>query len=235
MSEKKVSFELCCADIRAVQLAEEYKLDGIELCINLTHGGLTPSIELIKKARSIFSSELAVLFRIRKGNFYYSKIEKEIMLADMHTAINFGIDTIVFGALNEDLTIDQEFIKQVIDQSNGYKLCFHKAFDQTNSLIEALQVLQNHQIDRVLCSGGKGTAQEEKKNLKLLQDNSYHQIELMAGGKINPTNVNEILQATGVQRIHAALLDDSNETSPYGSAEIASRKKIEELLNCLSK
>lgn len=44
-----ITIEICCADIHSVILAQKYNVDAIELCVDLQHGGLTPSIALIKK------------------------------------------------------------------------------------------------------------------------------------------------------------------------------------------
>lgn len=202
-----IRFELCCADIQSVVHAQEYKLDAIEFCTNLSVGGITPSIAGIKNARKIFNGELAILIRCRAGNFVYSALEKKIMLEDIQHAIDYGADTIVFGALNENNTIDEIFLQEVIDVSKGMLLCFHKAFDLTTDLQKSLDVLIKYQLDRVLSSGGKPTALEGINNLKLLSTQSKKKIEIMAGGSILSNHIHQIVKETGIKRIHAALSD----------------------------
>ena len=46
---------------------------------------------------------MAVFFRPRNGNFVYDEIEQEIILEDIQTAIDLGIDTIVAGGLTNCL------------------------------------------------------------------------------------------------------------------------------------
>jgi copper homeostasis protein len=202
-----VHFELCCADIESVLLADQYGVGGIELCSQLSVGGNTPSLAFIKEARRLYKKELAVLIRLRSGNFCYSELEKKIMLDDIRIGIDNGVDTIVFGALNQDNSIDEKFIEQVIGVSSGSRLCFHKAIDDSQDILESLNVLMHYQIDRVLTSGGKSTALEGIDMLKKLQEQSESKIEIMAGGSINSSNVKEIIDNIKVNRIHAALRD----------------------------
>lgn len=190
-------------------MAEQYRVDGIELCSQLSVGGITPSLALIKESRRIFNKELAVLIRLRAGKFLYSELEKKIMLEDIRICIDHGVDTIVFGALQQDNSIDNTFIEQVIHVSKGARLCFHKAFDVSKNIFESLEILMQYQIDRILTSGGNTTAQEGMDNLKKLQECSESKIEIMAGGSINSLNVENIISNTGVKRIHAALRDQN--------------------------
>ncbi len=198
-------FELCCGDIESVQLARQYGVEGIELCSQLSVGGNTPSLAFIKEARRLYKKELAVLIRLRSGNFCYSELEKKIMLDDIRIGIDNGVDTIVFGALNQDNSIDEKFIEQVIGVSSGSRLCFHKAIDDSQDILESLNVLMHYQIDRVLTSGGKSTALEGIDMLKKLQEISEARIEIMAGGSIKPNQIQKIILDTGIKRIHAAL------------------------------
>ena len=200
-----VHFELCCADIESVQLARQYGVEGIELCSQLSVGGITPSLAFIQETRRLYKNELAILIRLRSGNFCYSEIEKKIMLQDIRICIDQGVDTIVFGALNQDHSIDEKFIEQVIGVSHGIRLCFHKAIDSSQDIFESLKVLMRYQIDRVLTSGGKPTAVDGIDTLKKLQDLAELKIEIMAGGSIKPNQIQKIILETGVKRIHAAF------------------------------
>ncbi|MBK9108633.1 MAG: hypothetical protein IPM92_09785 [Saprospiraceae bacterium] len=49
MNTLNTVIELCCADIHSVQAAEIYKIPAIELCINLSCGGLTPGMAMVLK------------------------------------------------------------------------------------------------------------------------------------------------------------------------------------------
>ncbi|NOT38393.1 MAG: copper homeostasis protein CutC [Saprospiraceae bacterium] len=199
------SFELCCSDIQSVIFAQRYKVEGIELCTNLKEGGVTPSIGFVRAACEIFKGSIAVLIRARPGSFYYSDVEKKIMLDEIPYLIESGVDTIVFGALNTDNTIDEEFLQEICTNSRSAKLCFHKAVDITQDLFSSLETLKKFRIHRVLTSGGKLTAIEGVENLKKLVQVSENTIEIMLGGSIKPEHIHQLIQETGVTRIHAAL------------------------------
>lgn len=57
---------------------------------------------------------MAVFFRPRNGNFVYDEIEQEIILEDIQTAIDLGIDTIVAGGLTNTGNLDISFLKNYV-------------------------------------------------------------------------------------------------------------------------
>ena len=69
-----IQLELCCADIHSVQLAELYKVDAVELCMDLLSGGLTPSSGAVKKARNLFSGKIRVEFEFRQGDLLHAAV-----------------------------------------------------------------------------------------------------------------------------------------------------------------
>lgn len=173
---------------------------------------------------------MAVLFRVRKGDFVYSDLEKEIMLADIDVAIQHGVDTIVFGALNSEYQIDENFIAQIVDRSYGHTLVFHKAIDALSDYKKSIDLLKKYQIDRILSSGLANTALEGRDTLEKMNEYSGGQIEIMAGGSIDSSNVQEIITCSKVKRIHAALLEKNTIQSKNGNPEIVHRKELEKLL-----
>ena len=77
MKRGKLAFELCSTNIHDIILAQQYRLDGVELCNILRYGGISPSTALLKQSRDQFSGELAVLIRPRLGGFQYDSYEKQ--------------------------------------------------------------------------------------------------------------------------------------------------------------
>jgi len=189
LMKKKILFELCAADINSVEIAEHQAVDAIELCQNLFHGGITPSYAHIKCARKIFSKELAILIRPRLGHFVYNPMEKQLMLEDIRMAIDLGADALVVGALTETNEIDVAFMEQIIANSKGITLCFHRAFDLVADPFHSLNQLMGLQIDRLLTSGQQKTAFEGQEMLKQYIVASEDKIVIMPGAGINTTNV----------------------------------------------
>jgi copper homeostasis protein len=214
-------------------LAEQYKADAIELCIDLEFGGLTPSIAMIQKARNIFTKELAVFFRPRNGDFCFDQAEKEIILKDIQIALECGIDAIVAGGLNSTGDLDIDFMKELIDTSMGNTLVFHRAIDVSKNPIEILEQLVNLQIDRVLTSGCTSNALNGAKNLSDWNKQFGDKIQIMAAGGIDHLNAKEILDKSGLRRFHASLrknIQSINSVMNLGSCEKADEDKLKKLM-----
>ena len=236
--DSKIIIEICCADIHSVQLAETYGADAIELCIDLEHGGLTPSMAMIQKARKIFSKEMSVFFRPRNGDFIYDKLEKEIILNDIRHALDCGIETIVAGGLNQDSDLDLDFMKELIDVSMGITLSYHRAIDIAKDPIKVLEQLTELQIDRVLSSGYAANAYDGINNLMKWNKSFGDKIQIMAAGGIDHNNVKEIVEKTGLKRFHASLrnkVETKNNIMDLGSSERADEEKIRKLMEAFGK
>lgn len=234
--KKNILFELCAADIRSVEIAEHHAVDAIELCQDLFHGGITPSSAHIKCARKIFSKELAILIRPRLGHFMYNPMEKQLMLEDIRMAIDLGADAIVVGALTETNEIDVAFMEEIIANSKGITLCFHRAFDLVADPFHSLNQLMGLQIDRLLTSGQQKTAFEGQEMLKQYVVASEDKIVIMPGAGINTTNVLDIINYTGVQRIHASLKQNAIQTKTtfeLGQEEIVDENQLLNMIKIL--
>lgn len=230
----KVDFELCCADIYSVELASYYNFQGVELCVDLKSGGLSPTIGFVKTARSLFKNEIAVLIRPNKGNFVYSELEKQIILHDIETLSILDIDTFVIGAVYENV-IDVDFITACANKSRGKKLCFHRAFDNLPDKYKAIETLIKLNVQRILTSGGIKPIAENINVLKDLVINYSSSIEIMTGGGITEQNIPSIL-TTGVRRIHFSATQKSNiskqsDLDQFGQREIADKNIIESIMH----
>lgn len=234
--KKNVLFELCAADIRSVEIAEHHAVDAIELCQDLYHGGITPSYAHIICARKIFSKELAILIRPRLGDFAFNSIEKHIMLEDIRIAIDLGADALVVGALTETNEIDVTFMEQIIANSKGITLCFHRAFDVVSDPFHSLNQLMELQVDRLLTSGQHKTAWEGTEMLKQLVGASEDKIRIMPGCGIHTKNVQAIINDTGAQRVHASLKQKSlqhSSTLSLGQEELVDEHELIEMMKLL--
>ncbi len=228
-----MTIEICCSDIHSVRLAEIYGADAIELCVDLEHGGLSPSAGMIALARKIFSKELAVFLRPRNGDFIYDPLEQELILSDMKRALDLGADAIVAGGLDKDGNLDQDFMHALIDQSMGATLVYHRAIDIATDPEQLLNQLIDLQIDRVLSSGCQTTAFLGAERLKAWNIQSDGQIEIMAAGGIDETNVIDLLQKSGLKRFHCSLRTAQSEPEgilKLGRAEDADEKKMKKLM-----
>jgi copper homeostasis protein len=85
--------EICLSDLESVKKAIAGGANSIELCVDRSSGGVTPSYGLIKEAcRLAIGSnvKINVLIRPRDGNFIYSDDEFDVMLRDIIIARDAG-------------------------------------------------------------------------------------------------------------------------------------------------
>jgi hypothetical protein len=85
--------EICLSDIESAKKAIAGGANSIELCVDRSSGGVTPSYGLIKEAcRLAIGSNVKVnvLIRPRDGNFIYSDDEFDVMLRDIIIARDAG-------------------------------------------------------------------------------------------------------------------------------------------------
>jgi copper homeostasis protein len=187
--------EICANSFESAQAAQLAGANRIELCTELSVGGLTPSHGLIEKVISELNIPTHVLIRPRSGNFTYSNEEFDVMLRDIAFCKKLGCAGIVSGFLTSENKIDTEKTKQLIDASQGMEFTFHRAFDWVENPLEELQKLIDLKVNRLLSSGQKPTAIEGISLLKELQKSSKGQLEIMPGGGINLENAMKFQEA----------------------------------------
>lgn len=213
--------EICVDDRDGALAADRAGADRIELCANLVEGGTTPSMGLIRAVlQAVEHVGVQVIVRPRGGDFSYTDDEIDVMCHDLraiadaatHATVPVGV---VLGALTASGDIDTPAMTRLIDAANPLPVTFHKAFDAANDLLAAYEALSSLGVERVLTSGGPGTALE---GVELLAElvrrsdrgaasvpNTGRPPVILIGGSVRPANVREILAATGAREVHARL------------------------------
>lgn len=174
----------------------------IELCSGYSEGGLSPSTGTISYIRDHVSIPVFVMIRPRIGDFVYDDAEKEIILRDIEFCRKTGIDGVVTGALTPAGSPDKFFLKQVVQTASGLPVTFHRAFDLCADLPQAMEVLIECGVRRILTSGGKNSVPGGLETIRTLVKAASDRIIIMPGGGINVQNVKSIIRETGVSEIH---------------------------------
>jgi len=210
------AIEFCVTDYHGALLAAKHGATRIELCVDLNIGGLTPSFGLIEAAAAII--ETHVLIRPRGGDFVYSEEELSIIRADILQAHLAGASGIVFGCLDEKNELDQAANESILALAEQLELIptFHRAIDFVIDPLDALDKLLDWEVKRVLTSGQAKSAILGKKVLTSLLQKAEDQIEIMAGGGVNPSNGVELLNI-GIQALHCSVHKSGNTTSSMGT------------------
>lgn len=194
--------EVCAYTLASCEAAREGRASRIELCTSAAEGGTTPSAAAIEMARNIIGGmELCVLIRPRGGDFLYSDLEFEQMQRDIRFAREHGADGVSLGLLTADGTVDLPRTAQLVAVAAPMGVTFHRAFDMTRDLSEALEAVLAAGCRRILTSGGRNTAPEAVETLKALAEQAAGRLEIMAGSGIRPENA-RMVAATGVDALH---------------------------------
>lgn len=196
-----MKLELCAASIEAIKLAKEFGFDRIELCQDLEQGGLTPSYGLIEYAQA-FGIETHVLIRPRPGGFFYNEDELEVILREVINCKRSGVKGVVVGALAETGEIDREVLTEIMDKAEGMEVTFHRAFDDSIDWQRSLDTLLEFGVTRVLSSGMASNVEVGMPILKQMVKKAGNQIEIMAGGGVNASNIQRIVSEVGPHAIH---------------------------------
>lgn len=231
--------EICAQSAADCLAAKEAGADRIELNSALEAGGLTCFETVLKEAKALVDLPIACMVRSRAGGFVYDDQEKKTMLKQAESLMDSGADAIVFGALNPDGTLDEEFTEKMIRfvHGQGKEAVFHRAIDVCTNAEEALLKLSKLGADRILTSGQAPTAPEGTDVLKkwndILKDTD---LILVAGSGMNADNAADLMKKTGISQVHgscsvpvkdqgAKLGSVSFETAADGTRKICSKEK----------
>jgi copper homeostasis protein len=202
---RKIIFELCAETIEACLVASEGGARRIELCSGLSEGGLTPSHGLIRAAVERSSLPIHVLVRPRGGDFVYSAVEVDVMREDILHINQLGAAGVVLGMLHPDGTIDIEGTRELVELARPMKVTFHRAFDATHSLLQALEDVIASGADRVLTSGGQRDVVAGSTSLAKLIIQAGNRIEVAVGGGLRLQNAASLAHLTGAVHFHGSL------------------------------
>jgi len=199
--------EACVENLEEAILAEQLGADRIELCANLNEGGTTPSFELIRKVIANVRIPIRVMIRPRAGDFCYSDREIESMRSQIENCKSVRVESVVFGILHPDKTLNISLIKKLAQEAYPLKVVIHKAIDETPDIKQACKdLMQTEQIATILTSGGQTTAEEGKDMLKALVDLAEDKIEIMPAGKITTTNIEQLHHHINAKAYHGKLI-----------------------------
>jgi len=218
-----MKIEICSNSFASALAAQNAGADRIELCTQLSVGGLTPSYGLIAKIKEELTIPIHVLIRPRAGDFNYTKSELDIMIRDIEFCKDLGCAGVVSGVLQEDLSLDVSPTKQLMQAAGSLEFTFHRAFDLVPNASETLRVLEQLGVTRILSSGQKNKAIDGIETLKMLLKISEG-IQLMPGSGINLDNALDFKEA-GFEMIHFSAISKVN--APHKPKGVSFNEGIE--------
>ena len=202
---RAISFELCAETLDACLVAREGGADRIELCSALSEDGLTPSHALVHVAVQRSGLPVHVLLRPRGGDFLYSEGEFALMREDMLHARDLGANGFALGILRANGRVDVERTRELVELAAPLEVTFHRAFDVTRSLEEALEDVISAGCRRVLTSGGARDVAAGSASLARLVERAARRIEVAAGGGLRLENAVPVARASQATSFHGSV------------------------------
>lgn len=200
---KNILKEACVETYEQAILAEKRGTDRIELCGDLSVGGITPDFGLVEKLLTVLAIPIRVMVRPRGGDFIYTNDEIEKMKATIAQFKKRKVEGVVFGILNKDNTINLQQTEELAALAKPLNVTFHKAIDEATDIItEFNKLLSIEEIDTVLTSGGQETAAKGAANLKAMIGMSKDKIVVLSAGKITDSNLQELHAKIGGNAYH---------------------------------
>jgi copper homeostasis protein len=197
-----IKLEVCCGSVQDCLVAQKVKADRIELNSGLELGGLTPSLGMFMKARTLVDLPIMVMIRPHNGSYDYSELDFEVMKKDAKILLDAGSNGIVFGCLTPEGKIDEKRVNTLVELAKGKETVFHKAIDEIENIEEGLEALIRCGVTRVLIGGGQGLIDDHFDYLGQLQEKYGDKIQLLPGGGVHKGNLLNLLEKTHVSQIH---------------------------------
>jgi copper homeostasis protein len=207
--------EISVETLEGALAAERGGADRIELCGDLSLGGVTPDAELVSAVRIQVRIPVFVIIRPRAGDFVYSDAEFAEMKSSISLAKESGVDGVVLGMLRKDLYVDIERTRELVEIAEPLPVTYHRAFDEAAGLLQALEDVVKTGAKRILTSGGAKNALEGAAVLAELVTAARDRITIVPGAGINASNISMVAGQTGAQEFHSGL----SSALPYGSGD----------------
>lgn len=240
-SRNEVLLEVCVNSVASAVAAERGGAHRVELCSNISGGGVTPSLGLIEGVRNSIGISVHVLIRPRRGGFHYTEEEFEVMLRDVAHAKSCGANGVVFGVLTKESTFDIVRIHELIEAARPMRVVIHRAFDVCKNPFGALGELIDAGADAILTSGQARSAVEGLGLLTELNTTAASRIEIVAAGKISVRNVSLLRKKSGIGSFHvgSGVCVRQRDGRPdgffsSGELEVVSRTKVFAIIEALN-
>jgi copper homeostasis protein len=222
--------EIAVDTVEAAVAAERGGGDRVELCGKLSVGGGTADAAVLRAVRERIQIPVFVMIRPRVGDFVYSAAEFEEMKASVVTAKDLGADGLVLGILKADKSADIRRTSELVSLARPLPVTFHRAFDDSADLPQALEDVAQTGAARILTSGGAASALEGAENIASIVDAAAERITIIPGAGINADNILQVASVTHAWEFHSGL----SSALPYPRTDYAAFERgVRELVGKL--
>jgi len=196
--------EIATFSVEAARIAQNAGAHRLELCNNYALGGITPTPSELEDISSFLAVPATVMIRPRGGNFVYNTKEISVLFYQINLVKSMHFQGIVLGVLTQENEIDLSLLKELVAAADGMDITFHRAFDEIQDLENAIAILKEAKINRILSGAWKNYGINYAQKLNTLAGEN---LVYMPGGGIRSHNLLHFLQA-GFSEIHSAAITD---------------------------
>lgn len=235
-----MELEVIGFDLASCLTAESQGADRIELCANPHEGGTTPSYGMIAVAKENTSIQLFPIIRPRGGDFLFSQLEFQSMIADVEQCEQLGCDGVVIGMLVEDGRVDVDRCAELIRYAGAMQVTFHRAFDRVKDPMRSMEEIIDLGCTRILTSGLHPNVELGQEMLRALVDAAGNRITIMPGSGVRSNNILELAKFTGAKAFHSSArsarassmeytnpdMDETLDSVSIDASEVAELRRI---------
>jgi copper homeostasis protein len=230
--KKKILLEIAVESLEAAA-ASEGGADRIELCRDLSVGGLTPDFALIRAVLQQIRIPIFVMIRPRAGDFVYSQDEfaQIQMKKSVAAAKDAGASGLVLGILTANRGVDIDRTRELVALAQALPVTFHRAFDESPDLPQALEDVVRSGASRILTSGGAASAPEGAANIAMLVAAAGERATIVPGAGVPPGNILQLATTTRALEFHSGL----SSVLPHPQTDyVKFEKEVRAMANVLS-
>ena len=220
--KRNILLEVCCGSADDVIEAWKAGADRVELNSSLFHGGLTPTVGSLRVAKRETDIPVMTMVRPREGGFCYTDAEFQVCREDAAVLLENGADGLVFGFLTPDGRIDRERTRMIaeIAQYAGKETVFHRAIDVVPDWREAIDLLADLGITRILTSGQAPDVSDATDTVREMIRYAGEKIQILPGAGITVRNIRRVAEETGADQLHVAAHRSLSDTSTLNNRAI---------------
>ena len=220
--------ETCCTTLEQARSAESRGAGRIELCVDLSVGGVTPPRDLIRDVVASLTIPVNVLIRpdrhsrldrepqtpdpvgdggFSAADFVYDEVDLQQMIDDIGYCKSVGVAGIVVGALTPEGAIDRAAMRRLIAAAGPLPVTFHRAYDVcTADPFIALDQIIALGCTRLLTSGQAPNAWDGRNVLAILVRRAGRRLIVMPGCGVKPDNLAALAAITHATEFHGTAI-----------------------------
>ena len=228
----RILLEVIVQTVDDARAARDGGADRLEVVRAIRDGGLTPPLSLVQAIAAVTTLPLRVMVRENPGYDSHSAERRVLQRAAAGFAAA-GVHGLVAGfARGGELALDD--LSAVLEAAPGMRVTFHRAFDtltHPDSAIDALAAIPA--IDRILTSGGDGSALERCARLHGYSTRAGSRIAIVGGGGVDEEALVTFAEAACVREIHVGRLAREG-MDPEGPVTAARVRRLRDLADGVS-